>query len=172
LPRLAPALTRFRCPVSFRPQGVPANYRLNARLKTGIGMIALSGKSPARESRDQTQTWTIFGARSQAGNGLRHQLDPPHQFAISSHSSRQPKTCRSRTIPTGLHAPNRMLELGRPTFESSETEKGRYHCAHRLIPATRSGSVGRPGGCASYKTVRRFFQAATTSSAERPIVIA
>ncbi len=40
-------------PVSFRPQGVPANYRLNARLKTGIGMIALSGKSPARESCDQ-----------------------------------------------------------------------------------------------------------------------
>ena len=33
-------------------------------------MIALSGTSPARESCDQTKTWTIFGVHSQDENGL------------------------------------------------------------------------------------------------------
>ena len=33
-------------------------------------MIALSGTSPARESCDQTNTWTIFVMHSQDDNGL------------------------------------------------------------------------------------------------------
>jgi hypothetical protein len=33
-------------------------------------MIALSGTSPARESCDQTKTWTIFVMHSQDENGL------------------------------------------------------------------------------------------------------
>jgi hypothetical protein len=41
-------------------------------MKMGWSMIAPSGTSPARESCDQTKTWTIFGLRGQAENGLEH----------------------------------------------------------------------------------------------------
>jgi hypothetical protein len=37
-------------------------------------MIALSGTSPARESCDQTKTWTIFGVHGQDENGLVNPL--------------------------------------------------------------------------------------------------